>query len=80
MEQNEYLSVTEWATKYGKDVGNVRKLIHSGRIPAVKIGNQWAIPADTEPPPDKRVKSGKYRNWRKPKNQNQNKESSDDNP
>lgn len=67
MEQNEYLSVSEWAAKYGKDVGNVRKLIKNGRIPAIKIGNQWAIPKDVEPPADKRVKSGKYRNWRKPK-------------
>lgn len=55
MEQNEYLSVSEWAAKYGKDVGNVRKLIKNGRIPAIKIGNQWAIPKDVEPPADKRV-------------------------
>ncbi len=63
----EYLSVTEWSELYGKDPGNVRRLIQQGRIPAVKIGNQWAIPADTQPPADKRVKSGKYRDWRKPK-------------
>lgn len=67
MPGNEYLSVTEWANKYGKDRAAVIRLIHDGRIPAIKIGNQWAIPADTEPPADKRVKSGKYRNWRKPK-------------
>ena len=24
-----------------------------------------AIDSDTQPPPDKRVKSGKYKNWRK---------------
>ena len=42
-------------------------LIKDGRIPAIKIGNQWAIPADAEPPADKRVKSGEYRNWRKKK-------------
>lgn len=65
MAATEYLSVSEFAAKYGKDVGNVRKLIAAGRIPAIKIGNQWAIPADATPPPDKRVKSGKYRNWRK---------------
>ncbi len=63
----EYLSVTEWSELHGKDPGNVRRLIQQGRIPAVKIGNQWAIPADTQPPADKRVKSGKYRDWRKPK-------------
>lgn len=65
MSENEYLSVTQFAEKFGKDVGNIRKLIKAGRIPAIKIGNQWAIPADAEPPADKRVKSGKYRNWRK---------------
>lgn len=69
MAENKYLSVSEWAGKYNKDVANVRRLIYSGRIPAVKIGNQWAIPADTLPPPDKRVKSGKYKDWRKPKSE-----------
>lgn len=67
MSANEYLSVTQFAEKFGKDVGNVRKLIKDGRIPAIKIGNQWAIPADAEPPADQRVKSGAYRNWRKKK-------------
>jgi excisionase family DNA binding protein len=60
----EYLSVTQFCQKYGMDNGNVRRLISQGRIPAIKIGNQWAIPADAEPPADKRVKTGKYRNWR----------------
>lgn len=61
----EYLSVTEFCEKFKKDPGNVRRLLKQGRIPAVKIGNQWAIPADAHPPTDKRVKSGKYRDWRK---------------
>lgn len=64
----EYLSVTQFAEKFGKDPGNVRRLIQDGRIPAIKIGSQWAIPSDAAPPPDKRVKSGAYRNARK-KNQ-----------
>lgn len=62
---NEYLSVSQFANLHGKDVGNVRRLIAQGRIPAIKIGNQWAIPADATPPKDKRVKSGKYVSWRK---------------
>ena len=61
----DYLSVTQFCAKTGKDPGAVRRLILSGRLPAIKIGNQWAIPADAEPPADKRVKSGAYRNWRK---------------
>ncbi|HEX3038167.1 MAG TPA: helix-turn-helix domain-containing protein [Oscillospiraceae bacterium] len=56
----DYLSVTQFGKKYDMDVGNIRKLILAGRIPAIKIGNQWAIPADTVPPEDKRIKSGKY--------------------
>lgn len=61
----ELLSVTEFAAKCGKDTGTIRKLILQGRIPAQKIGNQWAIPADAELPADKRVKTGKYKDWRK---------------
>lgn len=61
----EYLSVTQFCEKHGLDRGNVNRYIHQGRIPAVKIGNQWAIPADAQPPEDKRVKSGKYKGWRK---------------
>ena len=62
---HEYLSVTQFSALHGLDGGYVRKLIAQGRIPAIKIGSQWAIPADTPAPEDKRVKSGKYRNWRK---------------
>ena len=62
---SEYLSVTQYSKLHNMDVGNVRKFIAAGRIPAIKIGNQWAIPADTPKPEDKRVKSGKYKDWRK---------------
>lgn len=61
----DFLSVTEFAALHGKDPGNVRRLIQQGRIPAQRIGNQWAIPADAQPPADRRVKSGKYKDWRK---------------
>ena len=62
---SEYLSVTQYAAKHGCDGGRVRLLISQGRINAIKIGNQWAIPADEPKPDDKRIKSGKYINWRK---------------
>lgn len=65
MAEPEFLSVTQWSALHGKDTGTVRKLIAQGRIPAQKIGAQWVIPADAQPPEDKRVKSGKYRGWRK---------------
>ena len=60
-----YLSVTEWAKLHKKDPGNVRRLIQQGRLPAEKVGNQWIIPADALPPADKRIKSGKYVDFRK---------------
>lgn len=56
----EYLSVTQFAQKHNMDVGNVRRYISQGRISAIKIGNQWAIPVDAKPPMDNRIKSGKY--------------------
>lgn len=61
---SEYLSVSEFAKLHGKDPGNIRRLIAQGRIPAIKIGAQWAIPSGTMPPGDKRIKTGKYVNWR----------------
>lgn len=61
----ELLSVAQWAERYGKDARNARRLISEGRLPAVRVGSQWIIDSDTQPPPDKRVKSGKYKNWRK---------------
>lgn len=60
-----FLSVTQFAEKYGMDVGNVRRYIQQGRIDAIKIGNQWAIPDKATPPKDNRIKSGKYVDARK---------------
>jgi len=71
MNETEYISVTQYCQKHGLDVGNVRKQIASGRINAIKIGNQWAIKSDEPRPADMRVKSGKYINWRKPKESDQ---------
>lgn len=65
MENSKFLSVSQWAALYKKDPADVRRLIYHGRIPAEKIGKQWVIPADVTPPADKRVKTGKYKNWRK---------------
>ena len=59
------LSVTEYANKYHKDPGNIRRLLAAGRLEGTKIGNQWVIPVNAVYPEDKRQTSGKYRNWRK---------------
>ena len=60
-----YISVTEYAKLYGKDPGNIRRLLIAGRIKGIKIGNQWAIKEDTKYPKDKREISGKYHNSKK---------------
>ena len=61
----EYLTVKEFARKYGKDPGNIRLMLLNGAIKGEKLGSQWIIPKDTPYPPDRRIKSGDYRNWRK---------------
>lgn len=61
----EMLSVTQWAKLQGRDPSRVRRLIQEGRIPAQKVGSQWVISSDVTMPPDKRVKTGAYKNWRK---------------
>ena len=72
MEQ--YLSVSEYAGLHGKDPGNVRKLLLSGRLAGQKIGNQWVIDKDAAYPEDQRVRTGNYRNWRKKVHLNRNPE------
>ena len=61
----EYFSVTEYARRTGKDPGNIRRMLINGELPGEKIGRQWAIPKNAVCPEDKRVTSGRYRNWRK---------------
>lgn len=72
MEQ--YLSVSEYAKLHGKDTGNVRRLLSSGRLSGQKVGNQWIIPKDTPYPSDNRETTGQYRNWRNRIALNKNKE------
>lgn len=59
------ISLAEYAARVGKDPGNLRRLAAAGRLAAQKIGSQWVIDEDTPVPEDRRVKSGKYRGWRK---------------
>lgn len=70
----ELVSLTEWCSIHGKDKSVALRLIRQGRLPeARKLGSQWVIPADVAPPADARVKSGKYRDWRKPKKEEEKK-------
>ena len=68
MPMNDYLTIREVAEKWDLTVRRVQKMCADGLIPgAIKFGKLWAVPKDTERPIDNRVKSGKYRGWRKRK-------------
>ena len=55
----------EYCERLGKNPVNARQLIARGSFQTVeKIGRDWFVDED-EPWPDRRVKSGKYRDWRK---------------
>lgn len=61
------ISLAEYAAQHGKAKISARKLAQRGRFKtARKIGRNWVVD-DAEPWPDRRVKSGQYKNWRKPK-------------
>ena len=59
------ISVSEYAAKYDKDPGNIRRLLAEGRIKGQKIGSQWVLDEDAKYPSDERIVSGNYRNARK---------------
>ena len=63
-----YLTIKETAEKWNITARSVQKMCADGRISgAQRLGNTWAIPEDTKRPEDGRVKTGRYRNWRKPR-------------
>lgn len=66
-EKKMLISLAEYAAKHGKAQVSARSLAASGGFQtAKKIGRNWVID-DAEPWPDSRVKSGQYKDWRKPK-------------
>jgi len=63
---NNYITVKDYAIKYGVAERTVRQKLQGNKIPgAQKIGRDWLIPADAPYPEDSRIKSGKYVGWRK---------------
>ena len=61
------VSTTEYAAMHGRDPATVRQLLKRGSLhTAVRIGRNWFIDRN-EPYPDRRVTSGAYVDWRKPK-------------
>ncbi len=60
-----YLTVKETAERWGINPRTVQTMCNDGRIPdAKKFGKLWAIPESMEKPTDKRIVSGKYKDWR----------------
>lgn len=56
-----HIQIKEAAKKWEIGERRINELCLNGRIRcAVKFGNTWAIPADSEKPADARIKSGKY--------------------
>ena len=64
----DYISVQQYAEKHGVERTSVNKWIAAGLLKAEKLGKYWVIHKDEPRPPDLRVKSGKYINFRKGKN------------
>lgn len=65
-----YLTIKEISKKWGLTVRRIQKMCLDGEIPgASKFGTVWCIPENTEKPIDKRIKTGRYINWRKHKEQ-----------
>lgn len=59
-----FYTVSQYAAIFGKDSGNIRRMLINGKLDGEKVGNQWLIPEAAEISEDKRIKSGQYRNWR----------------
>lgn len=61
-----YMTIKQVSEKWEVTPRRVQKLCVDGRIDgATKFGRDWAIPADAVKPVDKRITTGKYKNWRK---------------
>lgn len=61
------IPLKEYAERLGKNPANARQLAGRGSFKTVqKMGRDWMID-DSEPWPDRRVKSGNYIGWRSKK-------------
>lgn len=58
------ISLVEYAKSHDRDPANARQMAARGSFQtARKIGRNWVI-EDTEPWPDRRIKTGSYVGWR----------------
>ena len=57
----EYMTIREAAERWNISIRRVNTLCQEGRLEgAIKFGNSWAIPRDTDKPKDLRIRSGRY--------------------
>ena len=59
------LTTSQYARLVGRSSNRVYVRCVEGKLPAIKIGNQWCIDEDTPYPEDGRLTSGAYVDWRK---------------
>lgn len=60
------ITLTEYARRRGIPLSTAQQRARRGcYVTAVKLGRDWLIDEEDEPYIDRRIKSGKYRNWRK---------------
>jgi hypothetical protein len=61
-----YLTIRELAERWNLSVRRVQTMCFNGDIPgAIRFGNVWAIPDTVERPCDGRIKTGKYKDWKR---------------
>ena len=58
------IPLKQWAERVGINPASARQKVIRGKLPAVKMRRDWVIEEDT-PNTDGRIKSGKFKNWRK---------------
>lgn len=69
MDDIHLIPISRYAKAHGLSPVTVQQKCQRGTLPtAVKIGERWFVHPDA-PYPDSRVKTGKYRNWRRKPNQ-----------
>lgn len=67
------MSIKEVSEKWNISERRINALCNSGRLcGARKIAGVWLIPSDTKKPCDRRIKSGKFINWRNKTNMKMN--------
>ena len=65
MNETNLIPLQAYAEQVGKSPRSVRQKCQLGTLPgAIKMGRDWFIPINT-PYTDNRVKTGKYKNFRK---------------